>query len=69
MPWFIREMEGYVVSVRDNRNKGGKLTFNVLLIGLGLTLPVSDPGINVDLGDSVVAKVMSFDTSRAYKLI
>lgn len=54
---FHREMEAYVVSVRDNRSKGGKMMYNVLLVGLGVTLPVVDPGITVDLGDSLVAKV------------
>lgn len=46
-----------MISVRDNRNKGGKLVYSVLVVGLGVTLPVADPAITVELGDALVARV------------
>lgn len=50
-------MEGYVLSYRDQRAKGGKVVYSVLLTGVGVTLPVTEFGITMGLGDSIVVKV------------
>lgn len=50
-------MEAYVVSYRDTREKGGKVIYNLLLLGLGVTLPAFEMGLSMELGDTVVVKV------------
>lgn len=60
-----REMEAYVLSYRDNRDKGGQVIYNLLIVGLGVTLPVSEMGLTMDLGDTVVARVSIPSHSRA----
>lgn len=52
-----REMEAYVVSYRDSREKGGKVIYNLLLLGLGVTLPAFEVGLSMELGETVVVKV------------
>lgn len=51
------DMEAYVVSYRDTREKGGKVVYNLLLLGLGVTLPYLEAGLTMKLGDLVVVRV------------
>lgn len=51
------EHEAYVVSYRDTRDRGGKVIYNLLLLGLGITLQYMEAGLSLDLGEVVVVKV------------
>ncbi|CAM9122345.1 unnamed protein product [Ectocarpus sp. 8 AP-2014] len=53
------DMEAYVVSYRDGRDKGGKVMYNLLLLGLGITLPYMEAGLSMELGESVVIRVVA----------
>lgn len=52
-----RDMDAYVVSYRDTRDKGGKVAYNLLLPGLGVTLPYLEAGLSMELGELVVVRV------------
>ena len=51
------EHEAYVVSYRDTRDRGGKVIYNLLLLGLGITLQYMEAGLSLELGEVVVVKV------------
>lgn len=51
------ELEAYVVSYRDTRDKGGKVVYQLLILGLGVTLPYMEAGITMELGERVIVKV------------
>lgn len=46
-----------MVSYRDTRDRGGKVIYNLLLLGLGVTLPYMETGLSMTLGEVVVVKV------------
>lgn len=46
-----------MVSYRDTRDKGGKVVYNLLLLGLGITLPYMEAGLSMELGELVVVRV------------
>lgn len=46
-----------MVSCRDGRDRGGKVVYNLLLAGLGVTLPYMESGLCMVLGETVVVKV------------
>jgi len=48
-----------VVSYRDAREKGGKVAYNLLLLGLGVTLPYMEAGLSMKLGELVIVRVSS----------
>lgn len=45
------------MSYRDTREKGGKVVYNLLLLGLGVTLPYMEAGLSMELGELVVVRV------------
>lgn len=55
--FFSSDMEAYVVSYRDTREKGGKVAYNLLLLGLGVTLPYMEAGLSMKLGELVIVRV------------
>lgn len=62
-------MEAYVVSYRDTREKGGKVIYNLLLLGIGVTLPAFEVGLSMELGDTVVVKVRLAPWGSVYRRI
>lgn len=56
---LFSDLEAYVVSYRDTRDKGGKVFYNLLLLGLGVTLPYVEAGLSMELGELVVVRVSS----------
>lgn len=45
------------MSFRDTRDKGGKVIYNLLFQGLGITVPYMENGLGMELGDIVMVKV------------
>lgn len=67
------DLEAYVVSYRDTRDKGGKVFYNLLLLGLGVTLPYVEAGLSMELGELVVVRVRkrfsSINSSRLHLVL
>ncbi|CAN0374798.1 unnamed protein product [Pylaiella littoralis] len=63
------EMEAYVMSYRDTREKGGKVFYNLLLLSLGVTLPYLEAGLSMKLGESVVVKVVTSSSRNLFTKI
>ena len=53
----LSDHEAYVVSYRDTRDRGGKVIYSLLLLGLGITLQYMEAGLSLELGEVVVVKV------------
>ena len=46
-----------MLSYRDTRDKGGKVVYQLLLLGLGVNVPYVEAGITMELGETVVVRV------------
>eukprot|EP00752_Nemacystus_decipiens_P004584 g4184.t1 len=63
------DLEAYVVSYRDTRDKGGKVLYNLLLLGLGVTLPYIEAGLSLELGELVFVRVMTSSSRNLFTKI
>eukprot|EP00903_Cladosiphon_okamuranus_P006750 g6585.t1 len=63
------DLEAYVVSYRDTRDKGGKVLYNLLLLGLGVTLPYVEAGLSLELGELVFVRVLTSSSRNLFTKI
>lgn len=64
----VSELEAFVVSYRDSRDKGGKVVYQLLILGLGVTLPYMEAGITMELGERVVVRVRWNNGNEIYTI-